>query len=795
MFFRKVWIQLKAWRKLTVIILALILAFVFFFNSISFPLFNSSYSTVLEDEKGELLAARIAEDGQWRFPYSGQIPVKFEKALLSFEDKNFYNHYGVDFPAIFNAAYQNIKAREIVRGGSTLTMQVIRLSGKNKKRTYLRKLLECIQALRLESKLNKKEILTAYSSEAPFGGNVVGIEAASWRYFGQSPERLSWAEAATLAVLPNSPSLIFPGKNQLRLKKKRDALLLKMRDKGIITTEEFHLAVSEPVPGKPHPLPIIAPHLLAYCERLGAKGKRNNATIKSSLQKKVNRILGIHHDKLSGNGIYNAAALILDVESGKVLAYAGNVLSDSRGHGYDVDIIQAERSTGSILKPLLFAMILNDGKLLSTALVPDIPTLIGGYAPRNYYLSYDGAVKLQQSVSRSLNVPAVRQLLDYGVEKFHLNLQKLGITSLHHSAKHYGLSIILGGAEGTLWDLASVYRNLSYSLNHFPVNSSIKVLVNNTRPVYLQQQLKQKMQKGEVCIDPASVWLMMEAMNEVSRPEEEASWKDYASAYKIAWKTGTSFGYRDGWAIGCTPQHIVAVWVGNADGEGRPELTGISTAAPIMFDIFKLLKSPSWFVRPFSFMEEAVVCAKSGYKASEYCEEGYTASIQKSGLNSSLCPYHKIVFLDETEKYRVNGECESVAKMKAKKWFVLPPAMEHYYKRKNSAYKVLPPYRPDCRAALTLRSMEIIYPQKGSRIFVPIQLDGNPGKTVFEVAHRSPESHVFWYLDNYYIGSTRDYHQMALNPEAGEHRLTVTDETGESRDVTFNVISDREGRE
>jgi len=194
-------------------------------------------------------------------------------------------------------------------------------------------------------------------------------------------------------------------------------------------------------------------------------------------------------------------------------------------------------------------------------------------------------------------------------------------------------------------------------------------------------------------------------------------------------------------------------------------------------------------------MKEATVCTKSGYKASEYCEETYISSIQRSGVNSLLCPYHKIVFLDASEKYRVNGECESVSNMKAKKWFVLPPAMEHYYKRKNSAYKVLPLYRPDCKAALTMRSIEIIYPQKGSRIFIPIQLDGRAGKAVFEVAHRNPESQVFWYFDNYYIGSTRDYHQMALNPEAGTHRLTVTDETGESREVTFDVISDREGKE
>ncbi|MBX9851489.1 MAG: penicillin-binding protein 1C [Cytophagaceae bacterium] len=781
----------KRKRRLIITSLLFIIAFLLFWFSLPSQLFNSPYSTILEDEKGELLGARIAEDGQWRFPRSKNIPVKFKEALLCFEDKNFYSHPGVDLMALGNAIRQNIKAGKVVRGGSTLTMQVIRLSRNKKERTFFQKFIESVLALRMEMSYSKDDILKLYMSEAPFGGNVVGLEAASWRYFGQAPDKLSWAESATLAVLPNSPSLIFPGKNQQRLKVKRDRLLLRLKEKNIFDETTYKLSIAEPVPGLPHRLPNITSHLLNYCEKQGQKGHRNTSTINISLQKNVNNILKIHHDKLIANGIHNSAALVLEVETGKVLTYAGNILQEkSNDHGYDVDIIQARRSTGSILKPLLFAMVLNEGKYLPKSIVPDIPTLIGGYAPKNYFLTYDGAVTFQQSISRSLNVPAVKMLQDYGMEKFHINLKKLGMTTLNRPANHYGLSLILGGAEGTLWDLASIYRNLAWSLNHYHVNFNRQVPLKFSRPIYLADQLKQQPTNTSVPLDPGSIWLMLEAMNEVSRPEEEAGWKDYASAYKIAWKTGTSFGYRDGWAIGCTPQHVVAVWVGNADGEGRPELTGISTAAPIMFDIFKLLKSPNWFMQPFNDMTEVAVCRKSGYKTTELCEETDTMWVQKTGVNSPMCPYHKLVYLDPTENYRVTSECESVNHMKSKKWFVLPPAMEYYFKMKNSSYKTLPPFKSNCLSSIQLKSIEIIYPQRDSRIYVPIGLDGQAGKTVFEVAHRNPETLLFWYLDNFYLGSTKDYHQIAVNPEAGIHKLTVTDELGESREVTFEVISE-----
>ncbi|HYG38460.1 MAG TPA: penicillin-binding protein 1C [Cytophagales bacterium] len=786
-------LKLKANRyKIIVAISLLIGTAIWFWFCLPDPLFKTPTSTILEDSKGELLSARIASDGQWRFPASETIPEKFEKAILTFEDKNFRHHFGVDWLALINAFYQNMKAGKVVRGGSTISMQVIRLSRNNKNRTYWEKAIEIILASRLELTSTKEEILQLYMKEAPFGGNIVGLETASWRYFGRSPEKLSWSETATLAVLPNAPSLIFPGKNQEKLRLKRNRLLKQLSKQKLIDETSYKLAIKEPLPDHVLPIPSNTPHLLIKAEKDGLKGRRNKTSIERKLQHQVNTILKRHQSRLKANGVFNAAALVLDVEKGTVLAYGANVLGEKdESHGYAVDLIHAERSTGSILKPLLFAMMVDEGNYLSHALVADIPTLIDGYAPKNYALTYDGAVEFRSAISRSLNVPAVRLLQEYGIEKFHSNLKRLGMTTLKRPANHYGLSIILGGAEGTLWDLANLYRNMAYNLNYYHAHYGKYPENPFQKASYLREnQLNNPKNSKIYPLSPASIWQTFEAMNEVSRPEEESSWKEFASGYKIAWKTGTSFGNRDGWAIGCTPKYVVAVWTGNADGEGRPDLTGIGAAAPVMFDIFKVLPASPWFMQPFNDMLKIKVCKQTGFKASEDCGETEIKWEAKQGRASPICPYSKTIYLDQTEKFRVNSNCESVSTMKTKSWFVLPPAMDYYYKSKNASYQPLPSFKLGCNASeKQLKSFDIIYPVNNSKIYIPIELDGKPGRTIFEVAHREASMTLFWYLDNHFLGSTKDFHQFALNPESGKHRLTITDEKGESTDVDFEIVS------
>jgi penicillin-binding protein 1C len=440
-------------------IISIILAAVLIFYAFCLPerIFDKPYSSVLEARDGQLLTASIADDGQWRFPQTDSIPTRFEEALITFEDRRFYYHPGVDPISMARATYQNLKEWKVVSGGSTITMQVIRLSRSPAPRTIFEKCIEIILATRLEVAYSKKEILALYASHAPFGGNVVGLDAACWRYFGRSSKQLSWAEAAMLAVLPNAPSLLHPGKNRDILKKKRDGLLDKLYRAGKIDSLTCVLSKHEMIPAKPQALPLFARHLLGRMKKEGLSQRKVRSTVDYNLQHRIEAKLQDYHERLKANQIYNGAVLVLDINSGETLAYAGNVYGSGQYKGYEVDIITSRRSTGSILKPFLFAACLDDGMILPGTLLPDIPVMMNGFAPRNFSKEYDGAVPADHALIRSLNVPSVFLLKDYRYEKFYSLLKNIGFTTLRQSPDHYGLSLILGGAEGTLWDITGMY--------------------------------------------------------------------------------------------------------------------------------------------------------------------------------------------------------------------------------------------------------------------------------------------------------------------------------------------------
>lgn len=756
-------------------------------------LFNDSYSVIVNDKEGNLLSARIADDGQWRFPLSSELNPKFAACILAFEDEYFFKHPGVNLGSVWRAFQQNRKAGKVVSGGSTITMQLTRLMRKNQKRTYTEKLIELIWALRVELTYSKKEILKLYASHAPFGTNVVGVDAASWRYFGRGLSRLSWAECATLAVLPNSPSIIYPGKNQDRLKQKRDRLLYKLVTRQLIDEETYQLAIQEPLPQKPFPLPNKARHLLNRAVAENKTQNNFNTTIQSDVQDKVMEILTKHALRFKQNEIHNLCALVLDVKRNEVISYVGNTpLKDHEPHGEDVDVIISNRSTGSLLKPYLYGFMLNDGQLLPDMLVPDVPTQIAGYVPQNFDFTYDGAVPAKQALSRSLNIPAVKMLQQYTIDKFLDRLKQIGLSSMNRSADDYGLSLILGGGEAKLWDMCSAYASMARILNNY--NNSGKYYGKDwIKPNYLAESKQEMANRKPVTaelISASSIWLTFEAMAEVGRPDIDASWQRIGNSQKIAWKTGTSFGFRDGWAIGITGNYVVGVWVGNADGEGRPGLTGISAAAPVLFEIFGSLPKSNWFKMPASDLKQVTVCKQSGCLASPYCPETKKERIPKQSNVSLACTYHKPVHLDASGQFRVTDACASPLDMKTVSWFVLPPAQEYYFKTKNPLYKSLPPYKPGCEPEME-RSMEMIYPKAGTVIYIPYELSGEQGKTVFEIAHRHSSNTVFWHLDGVLVGITTDIHQLGLNPARGKHMLSLSDNTGETLAIPFEVVSEK----
>lgn len=769
----RIWHWVKRNKFKSVVIFVLLAAYIFCLPPV---LFNEPYSTVIESKEGDLLGARIARDGQWRFPDQDSVPYKFKKCITYFEDQHFYYHPGFNPVAIVKAVQQNYKAGKVVRGGSTLTQQVIRLSREGQKRSYFEKFIELILATRLEFRYSKDEVLGLYAAHAPYGGNVVGLEMAAWRYFGVQPHQLSWAETATLAVLPNAPSLIYPGKNQEQLMIKRNRLLKKLYDENIIDQVTYETSIVEKLPQKPYNLPNTAPHLLQQIAK-SKEGERIRTTVSNVLQHRVNQIAARYYQEYRQTEIHNLAILIVDVETRNIVAYVGNSPAD-KFHQKDVDIIPAPRSTGSILKPFLYASMLDAGDILPNTLIADVPTQIGGYSPKNFNMTYDGAVPAHMALSRSLNIPSVLMLKDYGVYKFYEQLQHYKLRDIKKHPNHYGLSLILGGAESNLWDLCRTYAGLTSTLNYFTdhqakyrTNEFAELNWDNNVQREFGKEIFNKPQQGA-----GSIWLTYNAMKEVNRPEGDEAWRFYDSSLEIAWKTGTSFGSRDAWAIGTSSHYVVGVWVGNASGVGRPSLTGVGSAAPVLFDVFNLLPRQKWFAPPYNDLEEAEICVLSGHLAGENCPKA-KQWIPLSGKQTAACPYHKLVHLDMSGDFQVNSSCESVDTMITRPWFVLPPVMEWYYKALHMDYRPLPPFRNDCHS-ISGTAMDFIYPKENGKIYLTKNFNGEIQPFVLKVAHNKDDAKLFWYLGERYLGETQTFHEMPVTALSGKYTITVTDETG-----------------
>lgn len=697
---------------------------------------NTPYSTVLLDKNGEMLSARIADDGQWRFPPTDTIPEKYRIALVEFEDKYFYYHPGVNPLAIGRALIQNINSGSIESGGSTITMQVIRMS-RGRERNIWQKIMESIMATRLEARYSKEEILCLYASNAPFGGNVVGIDAALWRYWGRSNHEISWAEAATLAVLPNAPSSIHIEKNRPALLAKRNRLLKRLFEKGIIDESAYYLSIEEPLPEGVCAIPNHSPHLADYVANV-TPGQRIQTDIDIHLQTALEDLLSFRQKQNSVMGYDDMAAVIIDIDSGTPIAYCGNADYTPDRHGSQVDILRSPRSTGSLLKPFLYKYLIEKGLILPTMLIPDVPLATDGFAPQNFDYNYRGAVPADKALKASLNIPAVNELQMVSISEFADHLRDLGMTTLKRDNSEYGLSLILGGAEGTLLELTQIYSNIAKN-----------------------------------AYQPAS-WYTLNALKD--------------DKYDIAWKTGTSYGFRDAWAIGVNKNYAVGVWVGNASGSGAPNLTGATVAVPVMFDIFNLLPQSDWFdnLKIDNSITKVKICRQSGNIASEYCRDCDTIYVSNTSLSVKECPYHKPICLTADGLYRTTP-ANSGAHIE--NMFILPPIMEHYYMKSHPEYKPLPPYYTTQGTEFNESSLTFITPKDGSRILLPRQLDGSTKGILVKIAQNSVNSTLHWFLDDNYIGSTKSIHDMDIKMSVGKHTIVVIDEYGNKVSSNIEVFT------
>ena len=620
-----------------------------------------------------------------------------------------------------------------------------------------------------------------YAAHAPYGGNTVGLNAASWRYFGRNPQDLSWAESTMLAVLPNSPALIHPGRNRDSLKTKRDALLKKLYLNGKLDELDYKLAVEEPLPQKPLNLPRECPHLLETLIQQNPGKHRFESTINKDIQSRVNSIVERGHSHLSARMVYNICAIVVENDTAHVVAYTGNsVNADDNGKGYQVDIIRRPRSTGSILKPLLYAAMLKEGLITPEMLIPDVPTNFGGYMPENFTRTYRGVVPAGTALALSLNVPAVAMLRDYGYTRFYRLLKQFGIKSLSRPADHYGLTLILGGAEASLYDITTSYLSIARSASGFAAS----------QPVILQNEKQQHFKIPG--ISPGASYLTLEALLDVKRPGVSKQWRSFLYSQKIAWKTGTSLGHRDAWAIGVSGKYTVGVWCGNAYGEAVSGMTGLQAASPILFDIFGSLPPSEWIICPNSDLKYIDICDVSGFLPNEHCNVIQTR-IPVSANPEKQCSYHRLIHLDASRKYRVTNQCESVNNMVHEPMFVLPPVEEFYYHKTNINHVKLPPLREDCKVQQnnsSIKQISLIYPSPNTKVFVPTDISGKKSELIFKAAHIEDDAIIYWHLDDTYLGSTTEFHNMNVQPDPGKHKLTLVDSQGYSISTIFEVIGE-----
>lgn len=716
-------------------------------------IFEDRYSVSVLDNNGNIIGVYLNKDEQWHLKSIDKIPEKLKTAVMVFEDKNFYSHNGVDFSAVIRALKDNIFEKRRT-GASTITMQAVKMA-QPKERSYFNKYLEIVHAFKLEKYYKKDEILKMYLNNAPYGGNIVGYKTASHMYFRKSPKELTWGEAALLAVLPNSPGLMNVEKNREKLIEKRNFLLKKLYEKNFINERQYEISLKEPVPDKRYSFPALAPHLARRLVNENKDKKIIKSTIDSEIQKKTEKAVKDYSEFLKLSGINNTAVLIINNKNYEVTAYAGSQdFYDFENKG-QVDGITAKRSPGSLLKPFLYAKVIDEGIAAPQSKIPDVPLYFSNFSPQNANKKYYGMVEMRDALIKSLNIPFVELLKDYGEDKFFYFLKDI-LNFEDKNPERYGLSLILGTKEFTMEEIGILYSGLANYGNF----KNLK---------YIEESIEE----GRQLLTKGASYLTLTTMRELERPGME---KFYREKNPVSWKTGTSHGRRDGWAAGITPEWTVVVWTGNFTGEGNPNLTGVYTGGNLLFNIFKFLpKTEKDFVMP-SDLEKIKVDSETGYRLKydiPYKEIFYP----KDAKPLKVSPYYKKIFVNKNGE-ETDSRDESFNEREEKYILLYPLEVVNYFVRENLDVSNI------FSEKTAEKTIKFIYPKNNLKIIVPKDFDGEKSLIVKIVNIKNRE--LYWYVNKEYAGKSREK-ERSFNLKKGNYEITVVSEKGETAKINFQV--------
>lgn len=739
--------------------------------TVFYPLeINKEYSTIVLSRNNSLLHAFLTSGDKWRmYTELEEITPELKSAIVFKEDKFFYYHPGINPVSVARATVNNLRKGKRTSGASTITMQVARLL-EPKKRTYFNKLKEAFRAIQLEMLLSKDEILQLYLNLVPYGSNIEGVKSASVIYFGKMPDHLSIGEIAALSIIPNRPLSLKPGHNNDYIENERNKWLNRYREAGLFESKFIEDAMKEPLTASRREIPRLAPHL---CYRLKTQYPNENSirsTLNTEIQCQSEKIVKEYIQRLYFQNIKNATAIIIDNATREVLAYIGSADFENDEDGGQVDGIQAVRSPGSTLKPLLYGIAIDKGIITPKTIITDVPVCFAGYEPENYNEKFNGLITIENALAGSLNVPAVKILSEISPQILINKLIEANFYTIKQQKDDLGLSLVLGGCGVTLEELAGLYSAIA------------------NQGIY--KSLKYKNSQDETItrtiLSKESAFMITEILTQLKRPDFPVHWENTMHTPKIAWKTGTSYGRRDAWSIGYNKNYTIGVWLGNFSGEGVPELNGADKATPLLFQLFNSVdyNSPKdWFIIPDE-LDMRYVCSQSGKIPGEFCND-LIIDYYIPGISSNeTCTHLKKVFINADSTISYCTSCLPETGYKTALYPNLAPEIITFFEENNIHYLKVPPHNPGCERMLSGSKPVITSPIHENEYFVNV----SDSMEIMLSCHTANDvDNVFWYINKKFYKSATAGVNIFFTPPEGKVEISCSDDKGRNTDIIIYV--------
>ncbi|MCX8020382.1 MAG: penicillin-binding protein 1C [Chitinophagaceae bacterium] len=726
------------------------------------------FSTVVTNQKGEILHAFLTQDQKWRLKTElHEISPLLQNVIVNKEDRYFFRHPGINSFSLFRALVTNLSYGRRMSGGSTITMQVAKMLSPAKRNVF-NKVREIFRALQLEFRYSKRQILQLYLNLLPYGGNIEGVKAASLLYLNKNPDHLSLAELTALSLIPNKPSRMIPGRHNDFIIKERNRWLRRFAERRVFSPKEIEDALAEPFHAKRQSFAKHIPHLAYALKKTGKPFIQT--TIDINVQLKIEKIVHDYVRSQKLKNIHNAAVLIIDNRTHSVITYIGSADFQDTADGGQVDGIKAIRQPGSTLKPLLYALCFDEGLLTPKRVLTDVQVNYEGFIPENYDGTFNGHVSTEYALAQSLNIPAVKALRMLGHEKMIQKLIECRFRQIEKDRKKLGLSMVLGGCGASLEELTALFS----------------VFANNGYFIKPRLEITHEQFPKRRIISPASAFMITEILSRIDRPDFPINWSATERMPKIAWKTGTSYGRRDAWSIGYNKHYTVGVWVGNFSGMGVADLSGAQTATPLLFRIFNTIDYDSdefWYAMPDD-CDIRKVCTETGLVPSSHCSETTTDYFIPLISSTQTCNNRQEITVSEDESISYCKECTPAAGTRRKWYSIIEPEMQSWYETHHIAFEKIPPHNPECVKIFQGQAPVITSPAHHTEYLIerkqpePLQLSCQTANDV---------SRVYWYVNNSFYKSAHPREKVFFVPPEGPVKISCTDDKGRNRNISIMV--------